>query len=92
MVVLAREKDLGFEFGDESFDGIDFARKLAQKLFALLGARFLAGQSNVGFDVAGKTRQLLPCGDLLFRLLALAKNPLGLFLVLPKAGAGSFLF
>jgi hypothetical protein len=53
--------------------------------------RFLASQGNVGLDVAAKARQLLFRGDLLFRLLAFAKNPLGLFLVLPEAGAGGFL-
>jgi hypothetical protein len=58
----------------------------------LISVGFFVGQIDVGLDVAGKRSELLVGGDLIFGALAVSKDGLGFFLVVPKIGLGDASF
>ncbi len=86
MIGLAGEECLGFEFSDVSFRGRKLAVEIFQKIVALLGVGFFAGESDVSLDVTGDGGKLLVGGNLFFSALAVAKNGLRFFLVVPEVG------
>jgi hypothetical protein len=52
----------------------------------LLGVGFFFRETDVGLNVAGDGRQFIFGGNLFFGALAVAKNGLRFFLVVPKIG------
>ncbi len=92
VIGFAGEQRLGLQLSNILFGGIELAGQLAQQLFSLLDIRLLAGEVDVGFEVARDARELLVGRDLILGLLALAEDPLRSLLVLPEVGTGDFLF
>jgi hypothetical protein len=58
----------------------------------LFGVGFAFGELDVRLDVTGERFQLLIGGELIFDALAVAKNALGFFLIVPEIGVGGALF
>jgi len=86
VVGLAGEKRFRFEFADVAFRVCQLAVQVFQKVVALLGVGFFRSQADIGLDVSGNGSQLFVRGNLFFGALAVAKNGLRFFLVVPEIG------
>ncbi len=91
MVVLAGQQCGRFHFGHVGVGPVQLAVDLFQDGFALGGVGLLMGQMEVGFEVTGPLRKLFIGGKALLGLLALPKDPLGLFGILPEVRLDGFL-
>jgi hypothetical protein len=54
----------------------------------LRGVGFFFGEADVGFDIAGDRSEFVFGRDLFFGALAVAKNSLRFFLIIPEVGLG----
>jgi hypothetical protein len=86
VIGFAGQKRPGFELADVGFGCGEFAVEVFQKIVALLGVGFFRGEAYVSLDVTGDRRELSVRVNLFFSALAVAKNSLRFFLVIPKVG------
>src|SRR6185437_4515272 len=85
-VVFAREQGLGFEL----LDHLAQVANLSAQIF-IDGFAF-AGELEVSFNILRAAREIAFGGEHALDALALAHYLLGLFLIGPEIGVGSFLF
>jgi len=92
VIVFTGEQRPGFQFGDVAIGSGEFAVQLFQQIVLLLDVGFFLGEVDVCLDVVGDGRELFVSGNLFFGALALAKNALCGFLIVPKTWASDALF
>ncbi len=85
-VGFAGEHGAGFELLGESGQSLDVAFQIGEHVFAL------AGQLEVGFDVAGAAHQFLVVGDQRFQALAVAHQRLAGGGIVPEGRIGKLGF
>jgi len=88
MIVFAGEQRLGFEFGDVVIRGVEFTVQFFQQIVLLFRVGFFLCEVDVRLAVAGDGGKLFVRSNLLFGALALAKNGLRSFLIVPETGIG----
>ncbi len=79
---------MGFEFADIRIRCGKFLVEVPQQFFLLFGVGFALGEIDVRFDIAGESFEFLIGGELVFYLLAVAKDALRFFLIAPEVGVG----
>ena len=92
MIILAGEQRLGFQFGDVAIRGAELPVQLSQQIVLLLDVGLFLSEMDVRLNVTGDGRELRVRGNLFFCALALAKNVLCRFLIVPEIGVGDARF
>jgi hypothetical protein len=86
VIGFAGEKRLGFELTNIALGGRQLAVEVFQEIVTLPGVGFFPSEGDVCLDVAGDGSELIVRGNLFFSTLAVAKNSLRFFLVVPEIG------
>jgi len=86
VIVFAGEQRLRFELSNVALCDAELTIELFQKIVALIGVGFFLRQVDVRVEVTGKSGELLIRADAVFGALALAKNVLCGFLIVPEIG------